>query len=294
MHDIIYRSRTVFVLREMVRRYFSDGISKASAELAYFLLFSFFPLLMFLNSVLAMIPISAVALDTFTQFLPIDIQDLVAGYWGYISRVPSLSPFLIGIGLTLYFLSRSVSSLIRSINRIYHIHNKRSAFRQTVVSFTFTAGFMLAIILSFLLLVVGKVLMEFINRCVYVPEELTSMWHYGRYLVTISFIFLFLLLLNYIVPNCKLRIRDAVPGALFSLIAWVVFSIAFSFYVENMSNYSVLYGSLGAIMILMLWLYLTGIIMLMGTQLNHILLQAKDQKRNQRACPHGSSVIHWK
>lgn len=275
----IARSKAVYLVKEMIRCYFADGIAKSAAELAYFLLFSVFPLLMFLNSALAMIHISPESLDMLTQLLPLEVRQLIQSYLTYISSVAALSPLLIGIGLTLYFLSRSVNSLIYTINRIYHIHDRRSGMMQMVVSLSFTAGFMAAIILSFMLLVVGQILIGFLMNVFHMPEHITHIWHYGRYTLTICFIFIFLLMLNYIVPNFKIRMRDAIPGALFSLVAWVGFSLAFSYYVENMARYSLLYGSLGAIMVLMLWLYLTGIIMLMGAQLNHILLQMKIKKQ---------------
>ena len=80
------------------------------------------------------------------------------------------------------------------------------------------------------------------------------------------------MLFNRIVPNLHLGFREVWPGALFSLVAWVLVSWCFSFYVDNMARYSVLYGSLAAIIVLMLWLYIVSMILLMGPQLNHTLV----------------------
>ena len=79
-------------------------------------------------------------------------------------------------------------------------------------------------------------------------------------------------------PNTRLRIREVVPGAFAAMISWVIISLGFSFYVDNMARYSMLYGSLGALMILTLWLYLTGVVLIMGGELNHVLIQAREKK----------------
>ena len=98
------------------------------------------------------------------------------------------------------------------------------------------------------------------------------MTHDASFWVMIPFIFVFLMLFNRIVPNLHLKFREVWPGALFSLVAWLLVSWGFSFYVDNMASYSVLYGSLGAIIVLMLWLYIVSMILLMGPQLNHTLV----------------------
>lgn len=96
--------------------------------------------------------------------------------------------------------------------------------------------------------------------------------HDASFWVMITFIFVFLMLFNKVVPNLHLRFREVWPGALFSLVAWILVSLGFSFYVDNMARYSVLYGSLAAIIVLMLWLYIVSMILLMGPQLNHTLV----------------------
>lgn len=271
-------SRSFYIIREMVRRYFADGVSKSAAELAYFMLFSFFPLVMFLSSVIAMLPIPEDVLNLLTRIMPEDVRNIIQAYLEYLSTVPSLSPLIIGGGLTLYFLTRSVSSLMRTMGRIYHPPLRSHGIYQTLMAFILTAGFLISVVLSFVLLIVGNVVLRLLLNVLPLQEVPTQLLHLARYGITIGFLFFFLLLLNYVVPGRGIRLRDAVPGALFSLVSWLVFSAFFSFYIDNMSRYSVLYGSLGAMMVLMLWLYLTGIILLMGAQLNHILLQLDSRK----------------
>lgn len=260
-----------YVLRQMVRRFFSDGVSQSSAELAYFLLFSFFPLLMFLNSVLARVNISAQSLETITQMLPQSLQAIIANYMVYINAMSSLSPMIIGIVLTMFFLSRAMRSLMRTVNRVYRVEQRIGATYRAMLSILFTAGFLLAVVVSFVLVVAGRTLLRLATTWLPIPASVMDFTGSG-YVIAIAFIFLFLMLFNRVVPNVRLRWGQILPGAIFSLVAWIGISFGFSFYVDNMANYSLLYGSIGAMMVLMLWLYLTAMVIILGTQLNHIIL----------------------
>lgn len=256
----------------MVYRYFSDGIPQAAAELSYFLLFSLAPILMFLNSVLARLDLSLEGLAPVLEMLPQSLRELISSYIGQLASQPAVSPMVIGIGLTLYFLSRAVRSMMRTVNDIYHVEVKRSILMDVVISFGITAGFLVSLVCSFVLVVAGKTILRLVAAYFPVAQPLLDLTHNASFWVMIAFIFLFLMLFNKIVPNLHLKFREVWPGALFSLTAWVLVSWAFSFYVDNMARYSVLYGSLGAIIVLMLWLYLVSMILLMGPQLNHTLV----------------------
>ena len=228
------QNRLAYLIKRMVYRFFSDGIPQAAAELSYFLLFSMFPLLMFVNSVLAQLDISIESIQPVLELLPKSLQQLITSYLAQLSNSPSFSPMLIGIVLTLYFLSRAVRSMMRTV--------------------------------------AGRTIIRILPRLMPVPQAALDLTHDASFWVMIAFIFVFLMLFNRVVPNLHLKFQEVWPGALFSLVAWLLVSWAFSFYVDNMANYSVLYGSLGAIIVLMLWLYIVSMILLMGPQLNHTLV----------------------
>ena len=186
--------------------------------------------------------------------------------------MPSFSPMLIGIGLTLYFLSRAVRSMMRTVNDIFHVEVSRGMVREVLISLGITAGFLVSVVCSFVLVVAGRMLLRLLPRVLPVPQAALDLTRDAGFWVMIAFIFVFLMLFNRVVPNLHLKFREVWPGALFSLVAWILVSWAFSFYVDNLARYSVLYGSLGAIIVLMLWLYIVSMILLMGPQLNHTLV----------------------
>lgn len=264
---------------ELVRCYFTDNIPKASAELSYYLLFSIFPLLLLVSSLLSVTSVSQVTLLKVLSFFPGDIQRIISPiitrYLGRISPLAFIWRIFSFSILGIYFLSRTMSSLMHTVNRIYNIPNRRGGIGQLIFEVLTAAGFIFAIVFSFVLVILGHTLYNIIGKYVEIPFQLQWLWRYGRFLIAIGLMFLFLLLLCYLAPNCIMRLRDALPGALFTLLAWFICTILFTFYISNISQYDALYGSISAIMILMLWMYMTGIILFLGFELNLILMKRK-------------------
>ncbi len=256
----------------MVVRFFEDGISQAAAALSYFLLFSMLPLLMFVGAIIGRLNISVEDFRPVFELMPKSLQELILSYFGQLSVSPSFSPMLIGTLLTLYFLSRAVRSMMRTVDRIYRVEVHRRAALDILLSFAMTAGFLLTVVCSFVLVVAGRMLLHQLARMVPLPVHLIESVRGTGFWMMIALVFVFLMLFNKIVPNLHLGFREVWPGALFSLVAWVLVSWCFSFYVDNMAQYSVLYGSLATAIVLMLWLYLVSMILLMGPQLNHTLV----------------------
>ena len=118
--------------------------------------------------------------------------------------------------------------------------------------------------MSILLIVVGQRFLEIITRWFPMLEAGATRLHYLSYPVAIVIALGFLIVLYSLVPPVHIRWRDALPGAGVSLVGWVVLTRCFAYYVDNMGRYSILYGSIGAIIVLMLWLYLTSTTLILG------------------------------
>lgn len=269
-----------------MQRYFSDNINQSAAELSYFLLFSIFPFVIFLNALLSAFHVSVGSLTPVLQFMPHTLQTLISQYFEYVASIPAASPMVIGLAMTLYFLSRVIRSLMRTVNRIFRVEVRRGPVQEFVLSVLLTLGFLASIIGCLVAVVIGRTLLWWLPRWLpFFSYELAGNIHDTGYPLMISFIFLFLLLFHRVVPNVRLKWREAAPGALFSLSLWLMISIAFSFYVDHLGNYSVLYGSLGTIIVLMLWLYLTSVVILLGALVNHILMVMRYLKQTDTMVP---------
>lgn len=266
------QNRLFYVVKRMVYRYFQDKIPQAAAELSYFLLFSMFPLLMFINAALARLDLALDTIQPILNTLPQSLRELIISYLEQLSRAPSMSLLVTSILMTLYFFSRAVRSMMHTVNHIYRVETSRGAVWNFLLSLGITAGFLLLLVCSFILLVAGRMILRILPRFSPFSQSALDIVHDAGFALMMLFIFLFLILFNRAVPHLKLRFREIWFGALFSLVAWLLVSWVFSFYVDNMARYSVLYGSLATIIVLMLWLYIVSMVLLMGPQLNHILM----------------------
>ena len=264
-----------------MRSYFVDSVPKASAELSYYLLFSIFPLLLVMSTLMSAMKISQVTILNILSLLPGDIQrvisPIITRYIGSMSPFTFISRITVFTILGIYFLSRTMSSLMHTVNRIYSIPNRRGGIGQLIFEVLTAAGLIFAIVFTFILWILGRSIRILVLKYLHIslPEQLTGLWGWGRFLIAIGLMLLFILFLCYLFPNCILKLKDALPGALFTLVAWIICTVIFSFYITNISQYDALYGSISAIMILMLWLYLTGIVLILGFELNLILMKRK-------------------
>ena len=267
------------VVGQMVERYFQDQVARSSAELAYYMLFTLFPLLIFANVIISSFDLSALDLvENLSMILPEQIVGLIAEYIAYIASLQPSTMLYAGFVLTLYFASRSINSLMLSIGTAYRQPRKGK------ISFIFSmlvAGVLLiSIYLLLALILVSENFLVLLSRVTEISDSFIRPWNWLRFTVAPIYVFLIVTLFYKIAPSRWLRFRRAMPGGLFFVTVWSAISYFFSYYVSNISNYSLLYGSLGAIMILMLWFYITGIILIMGGHLNHILLVRKQDKQH--------------
>lgn len=275
----IKRHPAANVTATLVERYFSDYISKSAAEFAYFLIFSLFPLLLLVSAIIAALPISQVSILHVLQVLPREIQAIITPfltrYIGTQHIAPQYGAIMFGLFLTVYFISRTISSLLHSINRIYGLRNGRSlsSVGGLLFELLLAVGFIFCIFFTFIAVIIGGRLIEFIKNFIEVPQNWVISWEQSRYGIALVLVFLFLWLINYVCPNCRMTLRRALPGTVFTSVLWVAGTGVFTWYVENINQYNVVYGSLCAIMILLLWMYLTGVVILLGVELNCILCQ---------------------
>ncbi len=262
--------------RALVRRYFRDQVGRDAAELAYYELFSLFPLIIFLNMVLSTLHLSLDRLtETLGLVLPPQAADVVTTYLEYIQGLDT--PFLLYacVVLTVYAVSRAIASLLNSLSKAYGI-TRRGAFR--VISSVACAVLLLGSIFVLLVLtMISDNLLLWLDQYITVPDLLISLWGLLRTLIAPVYLFLVVTCLYAVVGYGKYRFTQAMPGAGFAVVLWYLSTTAFSFYVNNMSRYSVLYGSLAAFMVLMLWLYLTGVVIILGGELNHVLADLTEQ-----------------
>lgn len=253
-------------------------VSSAGAQLAYFFLLSLFPLLIFLLTLLPFLNLPQEQVFTMLEnMLPEQVFSLIESTIKDVLSNRNGGLLSVGIIATLWSASNGVNALIKNLNKSYDITETRPFIVARAVSIFFTISLIGLIIVALVLPVFGKTIGQFMFEVIGLKEGFLIVWNYVRIIIPPFLIVTVLVLLYWIAPNVKIYFRHAIPGALFATIAWVLISFGFSFYISNFANYSKTYGSIGGIIILMLWLYITGIVLVVGGQVNVAFQKRKQQ-----------------
>jgi membrane protein len=260
-----------------------DGILGHSAELAYYFLLALFPMLIFLTSLVGFLPGLQEAIFTaLAKFVPGEAMRLVSETLSDVTRHRSGGLISFGILGALWAASGGVAAVMGALNVAYDARDDRPIWKVRLIAVGLT-------ILLALLVVVGTSLVMFGDRfAAWLASQLglgtafAVIWGVIHYLVGFALLFLGLELIYYFGPNVEQDWKWVSPGAVFAVANMVVASLLFSLYLRFAPDYSATYGSLGAVIVLMLWLYLMGAVILIGGEINAEIAQAADHPLVQK------------
>ncbi|MDH4595162.1 YihY/virulence factor BrkB family protein [Listeria innocua] len=256
-----------------------NDVSGNAAQLAYYMLFSIFPMLLIAATLLAYLHIDKDSVfNMIKEFAPDQIMDFLEENLNTLLTQKNGGLLSIGIIATLWSASNGMNAVMKSLNKAYGVTNKRNYVVQRLLSMFFTLAMLATVGATLLLLVFGQQIGMFLINHLNFSEDFLSFWNNLRWTVTLVVIFVVFTFLYWVAPNRRSTLISVIPGALFSTIGWTIASVGFAYYVNNFGNYSATYGSIGVIIILMLWFYLTGIILMIGGELNATLAIRKKKK----------------
>jgi len=254
---------------DLIIRFNKDDVPAISSQLAYKLILAFFPFIIFLMTLLGFTSLNKIeVIISLTSILPQSVAALIKNTVLEVANIKSSSLLSISLIFTLWSASSGFNAVIKGLNKAYGVKEKRSFIRVRLISLLCTLGMSLIIIIMVLLLVFGTVIWNAIAHKYFIFKELLPLWIVLKYLiVVVTAIFVFSALYRY-APSRKLKWVEVCPGSIFSTFSLILVSIGFAFYVNNFGRYSVVYGSIGAIIVLLLWLFLVSTIIILGGEVN--------------------------
>ncbi len=244
-----------------------QNISTHAASIAFFLFLSVVPMLMVLCMILPYTPLTEKDLvETVTEITPAMVEPLVESLIAdvYDKSAGSLS---IAVIATLWSAAKGVMALMRGLNAVNGVEEKRNYFVVRGIACLYTIVMLVVVILSLFLNVFGN---QFVNLALHrIPQlkSLVSFIMHFRFLVVWAVLTLLFAAIYAYVPDDKLKLREQIPGATFAAVVWSVFSWGFSIYVDYSNSYGI-YGSLAIIIIVLLWMYFCMYIIMVGAYLN--------------------------
>ncbi|WP_238649412.1 YihY/virulence factor BrkB family protein [Paenibacillus piscarius] len=254
----------------------TDDVQGIAAQLTYYLILSLFPFLIFIMTLIGYANISLEKyIHQLEQVMPAEAITIIEEILQDVSAGRSQTLLSFGMLATLWAASKGINAIIKGLNRAYEIDESRVFWKIRGIALLATLTIGLVVLLSILLLVLGTWLKTQVFLLVDLPYGFQKLWDLLQYLIPLLVMFIVFTLLYWIAPSRRLLLREVMPGALFSTIGWITTSILFSVYVNQFSDFSKTYGSLGGVTVLLLWLYISSFIILAGGEINAVLLNRK-------------------
>ncbi|GAA2961316.1 YihY/virulence factor BrkB family protein [Lactobacillus kefiranofaciens subsp. kefirgranum] len=269
-------SQFILTLRSTI----SQGeISNGSIVIAYYILFSIFPIIIIIGNVL---PLFRIDTSPIAEYLNLVFPDKVASFIlpmiNSLLKTTSTGYISFGIILAIWSFSNLVNAIRLGENRLYGVHQVELKLSMLnfiwtrVLTVLFTALMIIFFTAVSIVLVFGQQLLEFLGPIFHLPlTEINKIFSY-RYPVVLLVIILAVAYLNYVLPNIKLKKRVIWPGVLVTVVGWLALSFLFSFYLHNFPISWENYGIVGTFIIFMLWLNLSAWLFLLGVGVNAAII----------------------
>lgn len=272
------RSRFLRGVSLLFRRYYGHHVARDSAALTYYLLFAIFPLLIFFSNLVGIfaMDISSFLLEL-SAIIPGDALDLILQYLNYISEASSEKLLGFSLVFSIYFPFRAANALFASVRKAYDLPQPTNFLRDQCKVLVFTIALLLMFPLSLFVVAMSENVLGLLTRFIYMSDRTIALWGSLRFVLLAVVIFIAVVSL-YALAQDRRSIRTIWPGVAFSLAAWMALSVCFSLYVQNMGRYSLFYGSIGAIIVLLIWLYLAASMLIMGAEFNCVLAELSERE----------------
>ena len=261
--------------RQLARRVYTeindDDVWGYAAQLAYYYLFSLFPFLIFLASLLAYIPIPDLMQQIMTligEFVPATALDVVQEYVADLLTQPRGGLMSFGILLALWSASSAIAAITNSLNRAYGVKEGRPFWKVRGMAILLTIGLVVLMIASIILLIFGPELGGWLADRLGVGDAFDVAWSIVRWPIVVFLMMFAAALIYYLTPDVEQEFRWITPGAVLAVLAWIGMSLAFAYYVDNFAEYDKTYGSIGAVIVLLTWMYFSGFVLLVGGEIN--------------------------
>ena len=261
------------VLVRTVKEFVDDEMSTYASALAYQMLFSLFPFLLFLIALIGFLHLpdffswlrlqSELVLppQALEQVNPV-IDQLQQSKGGLLS---------VGIVIALWTASAGVRLMMSAMNAAYDVPEGRPVWKRFPLSVFYTIGIAGMLLAAAALMVLGPQVMEWIAARVGLQEAVVTLWTILRWPAIIILMMVAVALMYYVMPDVEQKFRFITPGSVLAVVVWIIASLGFAYYVKTFADYNAMYGSIGAIIVLLLYFYISAAVLLLGAEMNAVI-----------------------
>ena len=270
--DIIFRA---------VDGFFKYRIDALAAEVTFYLISLFFPLIMLIFAIISRAPIiKEEMLWNFLGVLPTETLDALYTMLQSVTHTPLM--VIVILVITMWSMSCAVEAISRALNKFYHTKETRNFVVIRATGLLFAGFIVVAILVSFVLLVYGEILRDAIGRVIrFIPIHML-LWDILRWVIPFVVLTISLAIIYMVMPNRKVSLRSVLPGAVLASIAWAAISIIFSYFANNFAGYHLLYGSVAGVVMLFMWLFMSSYVIILGGYFNAGLYRLVKKELRER------------
>jgi membrane protein len=270
------------LIKRTAKEMSEDDVLGLAAQMAYYFLFALAPAIVCVLALTSFLPPNFLQdlILSLSGFAPPDVVQILRDQLANITQGEHSGIFTFGLLVALWSSSAAMVSVIGALNRAYDIDEARPWWKVRLTAILLTVGVALFVVIAFALVMVGPTFIDRIASSVGLGPAFAWTWNIVRWPVALSLIALGIGLVFYFAPDAEQDWEWITPGAVVATVLWLVASLGFKFYISNFANYNESYGSLGGVIILMLWFYITALAILVGAEMNaeieHVSPHGKD------------------
>jgi len=258
-------------------------VTGLASQLAFFFLLSLFPLLIFIFTLLPYLNLDQSEIFLFIRdYAPANVAVLIEETVGEILNNRNGGLLSIGAIGTVWSASKGMNALTKALNLSYFKEEDRSFIVARGMSIVFTIMLIAVLVVALVLPVFGQQIGTIAFSYLGLETGFIKLFNSLRWIIPPVLIFVVFSLIYWLVPNIKIQLKSVFFGSAFSTIGWIITSVGFSYYVSSYGNYSSTYGSIGAIIVLMMWLYFSAIILMLGGQINAVMSERREAIREKK------------
>ncbi|HEX5434348.1 MAG TPA: YihY/virulence factor BrkB family protein [Candidatus Angelobacter sp.] len=282
------------LLKRVYSEFWDDEVLTRSSALAFYFIAALIPMLFFIVTILGFFAQSQDLQSSFFgyagRFMPPDAFTLLQKALKGIARNATGFKLFVGLALALWSGSGGLSSVMDALNRCYHVKDARPYWKQKVISLWLTIAIAALIVLALVIVLYGGSIAQFVGTHTGLSDVTVILWEIVQWPLAIFFVVFSFALMYYWGPDADQKWQWITPGSLFGVLLWIGASVGFRVYLHYFNSFNKTYGSLGAVIILLYWLYITGVAILIGGEINSEIEHAAADRGHPEAKAEGEKV----
>lgn len=277
------------LVKEAVKDFLDDDMTTYASALAYQIFFSIFPFIIFLVALLGFLNLAS-----FFEWLREQAQLLLPQ-----EAAPKVNEVIdglqqqkggllsFGVIVAIWSASAAIRATMNALNVAYDIKESRPAWKLYPLSIFYTVGLAAMLILAAAMMVVGPQAVQWLANKIGMEQIFVTLWTWLRWPLALFLLMLAVAVIYYVAPDAEQEFRFITPGAVFAVLVWVAASVAFNYYVSSFGDYDATYGSIGTIIVLLLYFFISAAVMLLGAEINAVIEHHSAEGKNP-----GEKTIH--